>query len=240
MLGDAEIAFLISSGIMVILFLFVYSKLYRKPEIHRSHKVVYALLFPGLLILGGISTFIFQIFITWDEVLMFNIVWLPIFFLMLQEVAGHSHTQKIPFGKLLLAVLLTILLVFCLVFILLDFLWFISLGVWDILPLPTFIVLVIVTGPIFILAARLYGKGEEEFTDGQITSGGITFLYMIVCAFGLTFIALGLGPILLGEESWIPANIGYVLLTIGILLFTLSLIKLEKGRRKRKEAGYDW
>ncbi|TFG04336.1 MAG: hypothetical protein EU536_04795 [Promethearchaeota archaeon] len=239
--GEAEIVFLISSGIMLALFLLVYSKLYRKPEVQRSHKIVYALLFPGLTILGGISIFLYQIFITWDEVLMFHVVWIPIFLLMFQEVAGRSHAQKIPFVKLLLAVALTILLIFCLTFILLDVLTFISLGVWSgFFPLPIFIVVVIVTGPLFILAARLYGKGEEEFTGGSITSGGITFLYIIGFTYGLFFIAAGSGAIVLGEVSWIPVQIGVILLIIGILITALSIIKLEKERRKRKDAGYDW
>ncbi len=238
-LGDADIAFLISSGIMLTLFIFIYHKLYKKPEISRMHKVVYAILFPGIVILIGIGIFVFQIFINWREVLMFNVAWIPLFLLMLSDLAGDQLTRKIPFGKVFLTVGLIVLLIFCLTFILIDFLWYISVGVWlDFLPLPIFIVLVLGVGPLFVLTARLYGKGEEEFTDGRITSGGILFLYIIILTYGLALFVFGTAPIVFGEDSWLPPYLSRILLVIGILLMAVSLPKLIEERRKRKEAGY--
>ena len=59
-LGDAEITFFISSGILIILFLYFYSKICEKPEVSRTLKILFPLLFTTLLVLGSLSIFVFQ------------------------------------------------------------------------------------------------------------------------------------------------------------------------------------
>lgn len=98
---------------------------------------------------------------------MFNVIWVLLYVFLLQDLADSTFTQKIPFGKLLLAIGFTILFLFCSIFALFDILNFISLKEWiNFLPLPTFIILTIITILFFLLAARFYGKGEAEFTGG--------------------------------------------------------------------------
>ncbi|MHA1130772.1 MAG: hypothetical protein ACTSQQ_08185 [Candidatus Helarchaeota archaeon] len=235
-LGPTELTFLISSGIMLALFIVVFYKLCKNSDVHRSHKIVYAIIFPGIVVLGCVSIFVFNLFMDWREALMFNIVWIPLFLLMLQDLSAPSQLKKLPFSKLFLAVALTILLVFCLSFILIAIIYYLNLGIWiDFLPIPIFIILVIIVGPLFVLTARIYGQGEAEFSNGEITSGGITFLYLIGFTYGLAMITMGFASLLGYETS--PYLI-YPFIIIGMILFAYCGSKLIKERRKRKKAGY--
>lgn len=238
-LGDTELSFFISSAIMFAVVIPALYKLYKKPAINRGRKIGYTLIFPSLTILGSLSIFIFQFFIDWREVIVFNTIWVLIYVFLLQDLAGSTFMQKIPFGKLLLAVGFTILFVICSIFVFIDLITFMSLGEWiSFLPLPTFIVFIIISILFFILAARFYGKGEEEFTRGEITSGGVLLLYIIVATYGIMFIFFGL-PIYV-EDSWIPPHVQNIFLIIGIILLVLAIPLLIRERQKRVKAGWGY
>ncbi len=240
MLGSADIAFLISSSIVIALFIPTYYKLYRKWEVSRRHKIVYAIIFPVLMISGGLSIFVFHFLMDWKEVLMFNVIWVPFFLLMLQDLAANPLIQKFHMGTIFATVGLIILLTVVLVFIVMDILNFASTGEWiPFLPLPTLIVLVLIFFPLFILTARLYGKGEEEFTNGDIKSGAMLFLYAIIATFGFYLSLSGLYS-LIAEDSWIPSHVGIISLIIGLPFLIISTVMLFREKYKRKMKGWGW
>ena len=236
-LGDAELIFFISNGIMLILFIVLYLKLYKKPEISRVRKVIYAIAFPALVTVITICILIFHISMSWDEALMFNVIWILFFLIMLQDIAGNPLMQKIPFGRLFLVLGLMILLVVSVVISLLDFVWFLSMGEWT-FPLPIFIVSTLIIIPLLILISQNFQKVEEQSTEGAIVSGGRYILHLLGFTFGAVLITIGVAPIIVGEVSMIPSHIGIVLLVIGIILTLYNLFYIQQERRQRAKAGF--
>ncbi|HUX98695.1 MAG TPA: hypothetical protein VMV49_04020 [Candidatus Deferrimicrobium sp.] len=236
-IGETEIAFFISSAVMFAFVIPALYKLYKRKTISRGRKAGYTLIFPSLTILGGLSIFVFQFFMDWREVIMFNGIWVLIYVFLLQDLAGSSLGQKFPIGKAFLAVGFTVIFVICSVFVFCDVVNFMSLGEWiDFEPLPIFIVLTIITILTFILAVRFYGTGEEEFTGGDIQSGSVLFIYMMVTVYGLVFFIFGL-PIY-AEDSWIPTHVQNTFLIIGIIMLVLAIPLLIRERQKRVQAGW--
>jgi hypothetical protein len=231
--GDEELAFIILSAIILVIFLVIYHKLYKNPDVSRTHKTVYAAIFPGLIVVGVLAIFIFHIFVDWTDVLKFNIIWAPILLLMLFDAIGHPLVREFPFGRLFLAVGLLVLSMLCLLFINLDILLFLLKGeLFD--PLPILIILLIVVVPLLILTSRVYGKGEEEFTSGAITSGGRFAFLLLGGCFGIMYLLIGLYT-LFSEDHSVPLSTGIPYLILGITLLTYILPQLEKERRKRRD-----
>ncbi len=171
---------------------------------------------------------------------MFNVIWVPFFLLMLQDLADNPLIRKFPLGTLFASVGLMILLIVFLSLIVLDILIFASEGEWfPFLPFPTFIILVLITIPLFILTARLYGKGEKDFTNGDIKSGGLVVLYAIIATFGMGLLVFGVSSLVI-EDSWMPPHVGTVSLTIGIIFLMISIPLLFREKFKRKTKGWDW
>ncbi len=189
-LGDAELAFFISNGIMLIIFFILYHKLYRKPEISKARKVIYAITFPILLAIIGISIFLLPISMNWAEALMFNIIWVQFFMIMLKDIAGHPSMQRIPFGRLFLGIGMIFLLIVCFTISLLELVWFLSMGEWSI-SLPIFIISILSIVPLLILISKTFRKVEEQVTEGVITSGGRQILHVLGAAFGFTLLGIG-------------------------------------------------
>ena len=232
-LGPTELTFLISSGIILALFIIVFYKLCKNSDVRRSHKIVYAIIFPGIVVLGCVSIFVFNLFMDWREVLMFNVVWVPLFLLMLLDLNENPIMRNFPFGRLFLAVGLVVISVILILLITVDFFMFMSTGEWvDFLPLPIFIVLVLLIGPILILTTRTYGKGEETSTEGKITSGGRAILLILGFGFAILIMIIGIMP-LISEDSWVPLQIGILTLIVGIILFIYINIQLNQERHKR-------
>jgi len=236
-LDDAEIAFLISSGIMLTLFILIFYKLYKISNISRGHKITYAMVFSGLMVVGFISIFIFQLIVDWTEVLIFNIVWIPFFILMLQDIAGNPEVRRIPFGLAILSAILVTLVVFGGVFILGGLLWYLSREEW-LFPFPIFLTIILAMGPLLILAMRVFRKGGEQYYDRQIPSGGRILLFSIGAVFGIALIVWGLAPFIFGNDyDVVSPQVGVVLLSIGIILFLYSFIRTIQERNKLKKAG---
>ncbi len=238
-IGDTQLAFIISSAIMFACFLPAYYKLWKKPTVSRGRKIGYAILFPSLVILGGISTFVFQFFLDWGEVIVFNSIWVFLYLFLLRDITDSSFFQKIPIGKVLITSGFIILFVICSSLVFADLLWFVSFGEWIFfLPLPTLIILLIISILLFILAARFYKKGEEEFTGDEITSGGFLLLNITVATYGLLLVYAGL-PIY-SEDTGIPTHVRYILLIIGIILLILTIPTLYRERQKRVKRGWGY
>ncbi len=145
---------------MLGLYIFIYAKLYKNPEVSQSHKIIFAVLFPLLIIVGCIFIFVFHFFISWLDVVKFNVVWVPFFLVMLFDVLGHPLVRKINFGVLLVAVGLIVLSIVCLGWVLSVIQMFEYAGELS-MPLPFFIFLLIVTGAVLFVTARVYGFGEK-------------------------------------------------------------------------------
>ena len=236
-LGDTEVAFLISSIIMLVFFILVYSKLYKKPEISREHKVVYAIIFPSLVVLGSIAIFIYQFYMDWGEIFMFNLIWVWFFLFMLQDLAGHPQTRAISFVALFLTVAGMVLVITCGVTVMLTLLWVLSVGEWFIPP-PILILLCLLLPLLLYLTAHSYGKGEHQYTQGAITSGGRIALLIIGLTFGAGLSVAGSGSFLFGPGDWMPLHVGIPTFIIGMILVFYCIPKLNEEKRKREEAGF--
>ena len=126
--GDAELAFIISSAVMYAFFLPAYYKLCKSSAINAGRKIGYAIIFPSLVIAGILTIFVLHFLMDWGELLVFNGIWALIYVFMLQDLAGSPLMQKLPLGKILLAIGFTLLFIICSAFAYLDVLWFLSLG----------------------------------------------------------------------------------------------------------------
>jgi len=163
---------------------------------------------------------------------MFNVVWIPIFLLMVQDLAGKSKVRQFPFLYAFLTAGLTALVAIGGVFILIDLLYFIGEGEWA-FPFPIFLVLILAIGPLLLLTARASQKGEDQFTKGRITSGGRAMLYVIGVGFGTLLTTGGLTIIFYYGGDWIPFSVSITMVSIGIVILLYSLPCLIQERRKR-------
>jgi hypothetical protein len=231
-LGPPELTFLISSGTMLALFIMVFYKLCKSPDVRRSHKIVYALVFPALVILGVVSIIVFQLNMDWTEALAFNVVWIPFFIFMLQDLTGNPWLRDFPFGRAILAALLTALVIAMLILILVDILSFLSGTGWF-FPVPLLIFLVIAIGPLLILTTLAHQKGEEVASGGIITSGGRMILLALGLTFGTILIAMGSFSIIL--HTFLPLHISIPTIICGIVLILFCLPYSIRERRKRVE-----
>ena len=238
-LGDVELAFYISSITISVLFIFVFYNLIKRPSIKRIRKICYAIVFLTLMILNVILISIFDLVTKWDEVIMFNVIWIPFFLLMFQELAENPLILKIPFGQLIITAGLIISLVICASIVLMDYISFGAMGNWAI-SLPIFISCLLLIPFFLILIARVFGKAEKQWTEGVIESGKLFILYTLGAGYGLIMIVIGIYPIIFGADSWIPLNIGIPPLIIGLILFIYSIRNYLKERRKRIETGFGW
>jgi hypothetical protein len=235
-MGKMELAFLISSVVMLVLFIIVFYKLYKKPAISREHKIVYVIVFPSLAILGCISIFFFQFNVDWGELFIYNLIWIWLFLFMLQDLAGNPQTRSIPFGALILSVIGVVLVFLCGVIVMLTILSVLSLGDWFI-PLPILILLSLLLPLLLYLTATAWRKGETQYTKGTITSGGRSVLLIIGLTFGCVLGIAGSCSFLFWP-FWIPLHVGIPVFIIGMILVIYCLPCLNEEKRKREVAGF--
>jgi len=130
-----------------------------------------------------------------------------------------------------------VLVFVCGVTIVLTVLWVASEGEW-VVPLPILILLSLLLPFLLYLAARAWGKGEEQYTGGAISSGGRGALLIIGITFGILLSIAGGCSLFFWRWFWMPLHVGIPTFILGMILVIYCLPRLNEEKRKREEAGF--
>ncbi|NVM56100.1 MAG: hypothetical protein HWN66_20555 [Candidatus Helarchaeota archaeon] len=244
-IDDTTAAFFIFSSIVVALFIVIYRKVYKQIEIPKGHKIIYAISCPFLMILEGIAIFGFDFLMNWEEVSLFNIIWIPFFLMMLEDLNIQTWISGIILA--IISIVLIFLSLFCFVSISTGLIYFISLWKWpEWPPLSIFIICVIVVVPLLTFGGRMFGKYEKQAFEGKITTGERLILHFLGLSLGSILMGMGLTPLItkisgwMGGDHWMPFHVAVPSFIIGLILVVYCFFVVLKEIFKRRQLKYDF
>lgn len=250
-LGPFDILSLVVIGIVLSIFLILYIKICKIRELPLNHKIFYGLTFLplSLFIFCGI---LFQIITDYSfAFVLYILISGQLLLIMISDAAGNTTARKLRFGRMALYsigyAIGIIAMAFLYIFI---FIYILILGTVYSLFVDRIVLFGIVGGIIFILSLWGFSKEEKYGTNGKMKGTALSWANGI-------FLILLLATILEGIFSvidlitfqqygyYLIVNIeifphynslaGILYLPIGIVLFILSLRKLIRDYRYRKQ-----
>ncbi len=234
---------LILISVIFSIFILFYILVWKTEEVPLTHKIFYGGLFVPItfyLFFGILFQFIEEYTLSF---LIYLLIAGQILLIMISDNSGDDTVRKLRFGRLILySIGYAIGLLGFFVLYFLVFMFVIPLGISSV-PSTWYVdrmVLTIIVGIIiFLLSLWGFQKEEKYGTEGQMKGTALSWANLVLWVFSLATILFGI--ILIGDmlvwHSHPEMNYltGFLYLPIGIALFILSLRKLIRDYRYRKQ-----
>ena len=251
MLNVFDVLSLVVVGIDLGFFLFFYIAVWKIRELPLSHRILYGIIFIPLslfifcgILFQGITDYSFA-------VVLYLLISGQLFLIMISDAGGNTTARKLRFGRMALYSIGYAIRIIAITFLyILIFINIIVLGTVGTIYVDRLVLFGVVGSIIFILSLWGFSKEEKYGTGGKMKGTALTWANVVFLILLLIIIDEGIFSVidLITFQQYgyyLIVNIGIfpnynslagaLYLPIGIVLLILSLRKLRRDYRYRKQ-----
>ena len=230
---------LVIIGIDLGFFLFLYITVWKIRALPLSHKIFYGIIFIplSLVIFCGI---LFQVITDYSfAFIIYLLISGQLLLIMISDAAGDTMVRKLRFGRMALYSIGYAIGIIAITFLYLLLTTIIVLGTVGTIRVDMVIAIGIVGSVIFILSLWGFSKEEKYGTGGKMKGTALTWGNIVLFVFSLVTTIMGIETLADMLVWHLQPNMNYLAgilyFPIGIVLLILSLRKLRRDYRYRKQ-----